>query len=141
LDRENVVRQSESQKLVQDGNSKEETHMTKVAPAPQLREVSVEIGLDAKGNLVASPEYFYVSKSGNQEVRWVCAIAHEHNLDGPCFTVDFEKNGSPFYEIQFSSDASYSGLVRREVLPGPKVYEYTIRSGNKSTDPGGGVKP
>src|SRR5215475_4507626 len=99
--------------------------MTKPEPAPEPREVPVKIGLDEKGNLVASPEYFFVSKSRNQEVKWACAIAHEHSHDGPCFTVDFEKNGSPFYEAQFSSDASYSGLVRREVLAGPKVYEYT----------------
>jgi len=68
-------------------------------------------------------------------------FVHAHRRDGqPCFTVDFEKNGSPFYESQFSSDSPISGLVRRDVLPGPKRYNYTVRAGDKSLDPGGGVK-
>ena len=114
--------------------------MAKEAPALETREVLVKIGLDSKGNIEAVPDYFQVSKRRNEEVRWVCALNHEHREEGPCFTVDFEKNGSPFYESQFSSDAAVSGLARRNVLPGPKVYEYTVRVGDKSLDPGGGVK-
>lgn len=104
------------------------------------REVVVTVGLDAQQNIAVAPEYFQISKSKNEEVRWVCGMKHEHNKDGPCFTVDFEKNGSPFYESQFSSDAPVSGLARRGVLPGPKIYEYTVRVGNKQVDPGGGVQ-
>jgi len=115
--------------------------MAKVAPALATREVLVNVGLDSKGNIEAVPDYFEVSKRGNQEVRWVCAQNHEHGEVGPCFTVDFEKNGSPFYESQFSSDAPISGLARRDVLPGPKVYKYTVRIvGKADLDPGGGVK-
>jgi hypothetical protein len=56
--------------------------------------------------------------------------------------VDFETNGSPFYESQFSSDAPVSGLAKRSVLAGPKVYKYTVRvKGKDDLDPGGGVKP
>src|SRR6266852_8801412 len=114
--------------------------MAKVAPALATREVLVNVGLDSEGNIEAVPDYFEVSKRGNQEVRWVCAQNHEHGEVGPCFTVDFEKNGSPFYESQFSSDAPVSGFAKRSVLPGPKIYNYTVRVGDKSLDPGGGVK-
>jgi hypothetical protein len=114
--------------------------MAKEAPALETREVLVKIGLDSRGNIEAVPDYFQVSKRRNEEVRWVCGQDHEHPKDGPCFTVDFEKNGSPFYESQFSSDAPVSGLAKRSVLPGPKIYNYTVRVGDKSLDPGGGVK-
>jgi hypothetical protein len=110
------------------------------ARAPETREVIIEIGFDNQGNMRADPDYFQISKGRNEEVRWVCAQNHKHNEDGPCFTVDFEKNGSPFYESQFSSEAPVSGLARRNVLPGPKIYEYTVRIGDKTMDPGGGVK-
>lgn len=104
------------------------------------REVIVKVGLDRHQNIEVVPAYFYVSKSGNEEVRWVCAQEHEHPKDGPCFNVDFEKNGSPFYESQFSSDAPVSGLVKRNVLAGPRIYEYTVRIDDKTFDPGGGVR-
>jgi hypothetical protein len=109
-------------------------------PSPAFREVPVRIGLDAARNIVVDPEYFEVSKSGNEEVRWVCNQDHTCDELVPCFTVDFEKNGSPFYESQFSSNSPVSGLARRSVLPGPKRYEYTVRVGSKSLDPGGGVR-
>jgi hypothetical protein len=104
------------------------------------REVIVNVGLDSKESIEVFPPYFQVSKSKNEEVRWVCAQKHDHTKDRPCFTVDFEKNGSPFYESQFSSDAPVSGLAKRSVLPGPKIYNYTVRVGDKTLDPGGGVK-
>jgi len=49
------------------------------------------------------------------------------NHDGPvpCFTVDFEKNGSPFYESQFSSDAPIS--VWPDVMSAG-VPKYTVHS-------------
>jgi hypothetical protein len=105
-----------------------------------FREVIVNVGLDSNQNIKVDPPYFSISKGKNEEVRWVCVQEHECGSDGPCFTVDFEENGSPFYESQFSSDAPVSGLARRNVLPGPKIYEYTVRIGNKSLDPGGGVR-
>jgi hypothetical protein len=114
--------------------------MATQATALETREVIVKIGLDSEGNIEAVPNYFEVSKRRNEEVRWVCAQNHTHDECGPCFTVDFEKNGSPFYESQFSSAAPVSGLAKRSVLPGPKVYNYTVRVGDKTLDPGGGVK-
>jgi len=109
---------------------------------PVFRDVIVKIGLDSKTNIIkADPPYFQISKSKNEEVRWVCDQDHEHPKDGPCFTVDFEKNGSPFYESQFSSDAPVSGLAKRNVMPGPKIYDYTVRiKGKPDLDPGGGVQ-
>jgi hypothetical protein len=114
--------------------------MATPALGPSSREVIVKIGL-AGDEIALDKDYFEVSKSLNEEVKWVCAQDHKHGECGPCFTVDFEKNGSPFYESQFSSDAPFSGLARRSVLPGPKIYKYTVRVGNKTLDPGGGVKP
>src|SRR3981189_2714816 len=115
--------------------------MAKEAPGLETREVLVKVGLDTKGNIEAIPDYFEISKQKNEEVRWVCAQDHKHEGPDPCFTVDFEKNGSPFYESQFSSDAPISGLARRNVLPGPKIYKYTVRiKGKPDLDPGGGVK-
>jgi hypothetical protein len=109
-------------------------------PGGEFRDVIVEIGLDDTEKIKVEPDYFLISKCRNQEVKWVCVQNHVHATDGPCFTVDFEKNGSPFYESQFSSDASVSGLARRSVLPGPKIYNYTVRIGDKTLDPGGGVQ-
>jgi len=114
--------------------------MTAPAPAFENREFVVKVGLNNTGEIEVDKKYFSVSKSLNEEVRWVCAQNHEHPKDEPCFTVEFEKNGSPFYEFQFSSDAPVSGLVRRSVLASPKIYEYTVRIGDKSLDPGGGVR-
>jgi hypothetical protein len=114
--------------------------MATSALSPVSREVIVKIGLNSQGDIAVVPTYFLVSKIGNEEVRWVCVQDHAHDRDGPCFTVDFEKNGSPFYESQFSSDAPVSGLAKRNVLPGPKIYNYTVRIGDKALDPGGGVQ-
>jgi hypothetical protein len=107
---------------------------------PESREVIVKVGLNGEGKIEVSPKYFQVSKGGNQEVRWVCAQKHDHPKDGPCFSVEFQNNDSPFYEFQFTSDAPVSGLVRRSVLPSSRRYEYTVRIGDKFLDPGGGVK-
>jgi hypothetical protein len=111
-------------------------------PRPGSREAVVEIGLDINGNIEADPDYFEIRKSKNEEVKWVCVQKHDHPKGEPCFTVDFDKkNGSPFYESQFSSDAPFSGLAKRNVLPGSKIYEYTVRiPGKPDLDPGGGVK-
>ena len=100
------------------------------------REVRVEISLDSHNRIVTKPEIFKVCKSKDQEVRWVLVDQQEHR-----FTVDFETNGSPFYEEQFGSDAPVSGLVRRDVLSGPKKYKYTVRLGSAVADPEGVVDP
>jgi hypothetical protein len=103
----------------------------------------INISLDERGAIAVDVPYFQVSKGAFEQVVWVCDVKHDHMNPkaGPCFTVDFEENGSPFYETQFSSDSPYSGLVRRDVLAGPKLYKYIVRVGDKSLDPYGGVKP
>lgn len=108
---------------------------------PESREKIVRIQIDRTGTIKVVPETFEVSKKENEEVLWVCEDANDPH---PYFTVEFEKNGSPFYETQYSSAAPCSGLVRREVLPSPKVYKYTVRIHERNLDrmldPGGIVK-
>lgn len=120
-----------------------QTGVKEAPKEPPAREIRIEISLDHKNQIVTNPKSFKVSKGRNEEVVWVCAVEkHQHHGDGqPCFTVDFETNGSPFYETQFSSDLSISGLVRRNVLAGPKKYKYTVRLGNAVDDPDGAVDP
>jgi hypothetical protein len=103
----------------------------------------INIRLDERGEITVDTPYFQVSKGSFEQVLWVCDVKHSHaeSQADPCFTVDFEGNGSPFYETQFSSDSPYSGLVRRDILAGPKRYKYTVRVGDKTLDPYGGVKP
>ena len=119
-----------------------QTGVKEAPKEPPGREVRIEIGLGPDNQIVTKPKTFRVSKSKNQEVVWVCAEKHEHRVGAPpCFTVDFETNGSPFYEKQFGSDAPVSGLVRRDVLAGPKKYKYTVRLGSAVDDPEGEVDP
>ncbi len=108
--------------------------MATTAPGPVTREIPVGITIGPSGAITVSPDTFRVSKSKSEEVVWRCTDPKAY------FTVDFDKNGSPFYESQFSSDFACSGLVRRDVLPDPgKIYRYTVRVGNEKLDPGGGV--
>lgn len=82
------------------------------------------------GQIQVSQDPFRISKSNQDEVIWQ---ATDPNL---YFTIEFKE--SPFYESQFSNDYSASGLVRRSILADPqKVYEYTIRAGGITLDPGG----
>ncbi len=108
--------------------------MATTAPGPYTREIPVSITIDSSGAIKVSPGTFHVSKSKNEEVVWRCTDPNAY------FTVDFDKNGSPFYESQFSSDFACSGLVRRAVLPAPaRNYRYTVSVGNQKLDPDGVV--
>jgi hypothetical protein len=99
------------------------------------REVTVRISVDEEGKISVQPDPFWVSKRGNQEVRWILEQG-----DGE-FLVDFGDN-SPFYESQFSQDSPVSGLARRDILPHEhRTYEYTVFVGDEKLDPGGGVRP
>jgi hypothetical protein len=90
----------------------------------------VEVTVDPKLEDITDPKEFRISKGRFDQVKWVAAAE-------TYFTVEF--NGeSPFYESQFSSDAPYSGLVRRDILGDPlKTYKYTVRAGGRTVDPGG----
>jgi hypothetical protein len=74
------------------------------------------------GQIKVDPDPFVISKDNQEEVLW---RASDPKV---CFTVEFDKRDSPFYEFQFSSDSSASGLVRRSVLADPqRKYKYTVR--------------
>lgn len=89
------------------------------------------VTIDPRREQIADPEPFRISKSSNEQVQWVAVDPEVY------FTVEFEGE-SPFYESQFSTEAPYSGLVRRDVLGDPnKVYKYTIRTAGRTEDPGG----
>jgi len=103
-------------------------------------QVVVLIDLDQNGKIVVHPKKFWVHKSENDEVEWVCLRKHNHdNPSDPCFTVDFSKNnGSPFSRSTFKNDRARSGLP--VVGAGPTEFEYTVTVGTETLDPGGGVK-
>ncbi len=112
--------------------------MATPAPAPIGREVFVHIIVDNTGAIRVDPDTFWVSKGNNQEVLWHCTSTDPSN-PRPNFTVDFDKNGCPFYEPHFDRNRPCSGLVDRKVDPGPTIYNYTVSVGGQSLDPGGGV--
>jgi hypothetical protein len=95
--------------------------------------VTVIIPVDKNGELDGEPQPFKIFKYLYQQVLWQAS-------DGKAqFNIEFKKD-SPFDYTQFSNLEPYSGLVRREVLGDPgKYYEYTVRTGEKSIDPGGVV--
>ena len=96
--------------------------------------VPVNIIVDGTGAIKVDPDTFWVSKGTKQEVEWACR-------SGDYFTVDFNKNGSPFSGSHFDTNSPQSGPVDPAVQPGPKIYNYTVKVGNQSLDPGGGVNP
>ena len=97
--------------------------------APMIHVVKI----DAKGR--TTPDVFKISKARNEMVKWEAADPDQY------FTVEF-KDKSPFYESQFSLDAPFSGLVRREVLADPqREYKYTVRIGGHEVDPTGIIDP
>src|SRR5713226_8283226 len=114
--------------------------MATPAPRPLGREVFVHIVVDNAGAITVDPDTFWVSKEKNEEVVWHCTSTDPRD-PRPHFKVDFDKNGTPFHDSDFGKDSPCSGLVRRDVNHGPKIYKYTVRVGDKSLDPGGGVHP
>ncbi len=108
--------------------------MATAVHSPGGREVTVRIKVLPNGSIEVDPKRFVVSKDRDQEVAWVCSDPDAY------FTVDFETNGSPFYESQFSKHSPHSGLVRRNVLHDRhKPYKYTVRVEDKCLDPEGVV--
>jgi hypothetical protein len=98
--------------------------------------IRVTIQVDKDGEVQSvNPKSFVISKGMHQQVLWQASDSKAH------FNIDFG-DSSPFEYSQFSDAEPYSGLVRRDVLGDPgKNYEYTVRTGSKSIDPGGYVKP
>jgi hypothetical protein len=88
----------------------------------------IEITLDENKYPQVAAEYLTVTihQGKGEEVMWVSEVP---------FRIDF-KSGTPFYEDQFNQTHSWSGLVRRDVLPSPyRPYEYTINVNGKTLDP------
>ena len=101
----------------------------------EMQPTVVEVKVGPQLEDFAFPSYFTISKSLNQQVKWVAA-------DGTTpFTIEFKKD-SPFYEKQFSNDFPYSGIIRRNVLGDPnRKYEYSVSIGSQTRDPGGVINP
>jgi hypothetical protein len=93
--------------------------------------------------LVVSNNEFWVSKKANEFVEWFCERKHTHGQSSPCFTIKFDKNGSPFKGVEFSSNNL--GYARSDEIvaePGDIIYYYrVVARGKHDLDPGGGVKP
>lgn len=111
--------------------------MATTGPAVSSREQMVTIYVDNKGDLLrVEPETFRVSKRAHHEVAW------QTNPPNAQFKVEFEEE-SPFHYPQFSHVDSFSGLVRRDVVPAgdSKIYKYSVTAGTEKIDPGGIVTP
>ena len=111
----------------------------------------VGIGLHphpASNKINVSRETFWVSKSNMELAEWYCKRnevepAHVHGKDSPCFTIKFDKDGTPFKSSVFiSNDLGYA--CSDEVVVGEdenKIYHYHIlMNGKELLDPGGGVR-
>ena len=103
-----------------------------------------------------SRETFWVSKSKNEIAEWFCKRnevekKHIHGKDSqgndsPCFTIVFDKDGSPFKSSRFVSNKggyACSDEIGMNVAPNlTKIYHYHVIVKDKDTlDPGGGVRP
>jgi hypothetical protein len=86
------------------------------------------------GQIQVNPDPFFIHKHADQVVRWRCTAGHGE------FMVEFGED-SPFYEKQFTKDFPCSGLAKREITPDDhRIYKYTVRVGEHTLDPGGGVR-
>lgn len=87
-------------------------------------------------------EPFYIHKSEQEIVEWVCHQDHKGHVHGAnCFTVEFKgKRGTPFERSTFHGHGALSGLATAK--PNDKrLYKYrVIVPGVGTLDPQGGVK-
>jgi len=113
-------------------------------------ECDVGIGLEPGGKTPkVSRKLFWVSKSQKDLLQWFCQRGevepgHVHGKDSPCFTVIFDKDGTPFESSDFTSnDRGYACSDNVVVEPNEaRLYHYRIiMKGKEPLDPGGGVKP
>jgi hypothetical protein len=119
------------------------TQQQKSGPAGGTVEVTIIYDgrkTNPQEKITVKPNVFWVSKGDCEQVHWHCE-SQDPALPAPEFTIDFNKNGSPFNETLFNHQVPFSGLVRRGVLPDAhKIYGYTVQIGDESLDPGGGVR-
>jgi hypothetical protein len=112
----------------------------KLAFIPGPNDVVVEIGLDPGGKISVKPDPFWVSLGKKEQIVWVCTLNHEHKAQPPCFIVDFDPSDKPFGSAHFQGHPSPSGLASVPANDN-KLYKYTVKVGNQTLDPKGGVKP
>jgi len=119
--------------------------LTKFDP---LKKSHIAIGLEPGGKRIEVYRgTFWVKKNG--VVEWYCDREVEeptHKHSKHCFTVKFNKDGSPFKSARFTSNAhgyACSGAVKGHVSPDVnKKYRYTVSmKGKADLDPRGGVQP
>jgi hypothetical protein len=96
------------------------------SPAPGVKQSQVVIADDSSNprKLVLDNQVFWVSKKLHEVAEWFCHRNHPQNF--PCFTVTFNKNGSPFASPgPFTPDSS--GHAKSDAIvvsPGPTIYDY-----------------
>ena len=114
----------------------------KIVPQTAPQDVRVHIGLDANGNITVDPDPFWIYRCEDEQVKWVCVQNHKHgDASHPCFTVDFDKKtGSPFNNSNFQGHGALSDRPTSHAIHN-HVYKYSVTVGDKTVDPGGGVKP
>jgi hypothetical protein len=125
-------------------------HVPALVKLNRTRESDVGVGLESTGRKPKiSREIFWVSKSQGDCVQWFCNREevekhHVHGEDSPCFTVIFDKNGSPFESRDFTSDKNgYACSDRITAEPDEsRIYHYRVVMKDKEPlDPSGGVRP
>jgi len=116
------------------------------SPGFALKASQVEIKdhpSDPKKFVVEKNDPFWVSKMKHEVAEWFCKRNHQHAVTPPCFTVRFDKDGTPFASDTFVSDGN--GYARSdEIVVEPSettIYHYRVQAhGKNDLDPGGGVK-
>ena len=122
------------------------THAPSLVTIDPTKESQVGIALEpvTKG-ISVTRETFWLRKSCEEVAEWFCLRTHEHGKDSPCFTVKFDKDGTPFMSSVFvSNNQGYacSDQLRRDIVPSDRIYHYHVYiAGQTPLDPGGGVKP
>ena len=107
--------------------------LTPQTPCSRDQEVRITVN-PVTGVPIVSPPLFRIGKGKFEEVHWIC----DQN-----FSVNFNKDGSPFYESQFDQDHPYSGLPLRlgTGLGDLRKYNYSVTVGGRTLDPQGVVDP
>jgi hypothetical protein len=99
-------------------------------------------------SLAVTRETFWVSRADTgdgDQAEWTCLRKppHVHTLN--CFTINFNKNGTPFDPpnpiVCTSPGHAVSAGIQATVFKGSTIYQYQIVvPGKNPLDPGGGVK-
>ncbi len=98
----------------------------------RIKKVVITLDKNRNPRVDKENETIVLNRTKNEEILWISTEK---------FRIDF-KEGSPFYEDQFDSTNSYSGLARRSVLTSKdRTYKYTIDINGQILDPGVKIDP